>query len=115
MNTEQSTPNPRIASTANALMDLFELSKDKLSDDKLEWYAGLLTPAITEAININSTINQLATAQGSLDKNDLPSPSGLADILFGLADAIDNIKALMCIVEEAHYLAGERRKTLKPG
>ncbi len=115
MNTEP-TPNLRISSTANALEDLFDLSKDNLSDDKLAWFAGLLTPAISEAFNASSALLVLATTHGSnLNRCDLPAPCELSNVLFGLADSIDNIRALMSIVEEAHYLANKRRATSKPG
>lgn len=110
-NSEQAnTFNPRVASTANALTDLFELSKENLSDDRLEWFARLLTPAITEAINVSSNLVNLAMTQGGdHERHDLPSPHELANILFGIADQIDNIKALMCIVEESVYMVSERK------
>ncbi len=112
MNTEQSTPSPRGASTSNALIDLFELSKDNLSDERLEWFAGLLTPAISEAINASSALVNLAMTQGGdNERHNLPSPCELANILFGIADQIDNIKALMGVVEESVYMIGERKKT----
>lgn len=114
--TEQTTQSektfkPKAASTSNALIDLFELSKDNLSDERLAWFAGLLTPAITEAINASSNLVNLAMTQGSdHERYDLPSPHELSNILFGIADQIDNIKALMGIVEEASYLANERKR-----
>lgn len=101
--------NPRIASTANALADLFELSKDNLSDERLAWFAGLLTPAITEAINISSSLNHLAGIYGDSEPVNLPSESEVSNILFGLADQLDNIRALMSVVEESVYMIGERK------
>ncbi len=105
--------NPRAASTSNALADLFELSKDNLSDERLEWFAGLLTPAISEAFNASSALSVLASAQGSnLDRYDLPSRGELANILFGITDQLDNIRTLMSVVEEASYMIGERKTAL---
>ncbi|MDO9170134.1 MAG: hypothetical protein Q7U18_13740 [Methylobacter sp.] len=109
----EQTANPRILSTANALTDLFELSKNNLSDDHLKWFSGLLTPAITEAVNISGSLNSLASARVSLDGEALLSPSELANILFGLSDQIDNIRALMEIVDESIFIASQRQIVAK--
>ncbi len=111
MNTSipSSAQNPSILSTANALSELFEHSKDSLPIEKLGWFSKLAEPAVTELINVNKSLENLALAHGLSDQSELPSPENMACILFGLSDQIDNIVELLKIADEAGFLVIDRQ------
>jgi hypothetical protein len=98
-----------VLSTANALLELFEHSKDSLTTEKLEWFGRLTIPAQAEIINIAKSIENLAMIHGCRDQSDLPSVNDLSCILFGLSDQITNVNAIWQIAEEASYIVGERK------
>ncbi|WP_432741581.1 hypothetical protein ABXJ76_15085 [Methylobacter sp. G7] len=100
-----------IATAANALTELFEHAKDTLSDEKLDWLAGLDSVAECESTNISMTLINLAIAQGSEDRSTLPNSSQLAAILFGLSAQVEMMSALSSVSSEAAYILAQKAKS----
>ncbi len=94
-----------ISSAANALIALFEHSRDTLSPESLEWLAELSSVAQIESINISTQLNTLAMSYGSKDQSHLPNSERLAEILFGLASQVEIVNALLVVCSESAYLA----------
>lgn len=100
-----------IANAANALTELFEHAKGTLSDEKLDWLAGLDSVVECESTNISMALINLAVAQGSEDRSILPKSSQLAAILFGLSAQVEMVSALTSVSSEAAYILAQKAKS----
>jgi hypothetical protein len=97
-----------ICNAANVLRELFDHSKDALSDDKLAWARNLLDHAESESENLAGTLETLAVSFSSLDKQFVGNET-IASILWGLSNQANTIAVMVNIDQEAEYLAGTRK------
>ena len=92
-----------IVNSANALKELFDIAKDSLSAEQLEWYSELEGVASCESVHIAVALNHLAAEHGAAEER-LLSNYNLACILFGLSVQVEQITAMIEISGEAKYL-----------
>lgn len=102
-----------VRSASNALSELFELSKGNMTDARLQWFSEMSEAALVESNNVACTIESLATMLTTSDKSSLPGNESLAFVLYGVADQMKTISALIQIAEEAGCLMADR-KSKKP-
>ena len=96
-----------ILSASNALITLFNHSRDSLPKDKLEWFSNLGESAICESNNLASTLGLLAMMHSSSDKSSLPTESQLSEVLFLLSSQAEIISALVSVSSESASLLQE--------
>lgn len=94
-----------IANSSNAMLELFEAVKESLPTEKLEWLANLSEFAETEAMNIQATLDALATILAGDDKSSQPSDEQLARILWGLSSQVGMVSAMVRIVSDAKHMS----------
>ena len=105
-----------IPSAANALIELFNHSKDSLSYEQLEWYSELDQVSICESNNMVSVLNALGalfTYTSNDNKEALPDNERLGAIFYSLSAQAEMIDALMQVSNKAAYLLDKKVPDIK--
>ncbi|TAN70361.1 MAG: hypothetical protein EPN17_05775 [Methylobacter sp.] len=89
--------------------ELFKHSKEKISDDKLEWLGLLLECADHDAANLASTLETLATFFVDDNDSNLSSNETMSNILWGMFNQAATISAMVIVGGHAEDLARERK------
>lgn len=92
-----------IINSANALKELFDVAKDSLSIEKLEWLSDLDGVASCESVHVAAALNYLGSEHGATEEK-LLSNYNLACVLFGLSAQVEQIAAMIEISSDAKYL-----------
>jgi uncharacterized heparinase superfamily protein len=90
-----------IRKSSTALKNLWGLTSDTMSREKLEWFADLSFAAQIEAENIADFMNAFGVLLNGADEAFGPSKETMATIFFNLANQVETLAAMVQIGEDA--------------